>query len=186
MRFTIFHDKPKAPPTSLPTAKKDVTTEDKKTSKNLSWLSRQQPPIHSDTERTNVKLFAQTAPTFHIWRQRNDIEPTIKNSSVKSTCNRSKCCHRPKKTIISYLSNKYPRAKCLLVIKTNKTGTTACYLRRKKFLLNTVRLYQHIKTNNRSVFFGIVYQSANREEQYTLNQKSSYTHPLRHARRKTP
>lgn len=129
------------------------------------------PPIHSDTERTNVKLFAQTAPTFHTWRQRNDIEPTIKNSSVKSTCSRSKCCHRPKKTIISYLSNKYLWTKCLLVIKTNKTGTTACYLRRKKFLLNTVRLYQHIKTNNRSVFFGIVYQSANREEQYTLNQK---------------
>lgn len=23
------------------------------------------PPIYSDTERTNVKLFAQTAPTFH-------------------------------------------------------------------------------------------------------------------------
>lgn len=90
-----------------------------------------------------------------------------------------------KKTIISYLSNKYLWTKCLLVIKTNKTGITAYYLRRKKFLLNTVRLYQHIKTNNRSVFFGIVYQSANREEQYTLNQKSSYTHPLRHARRKT-
>ena len=65
MRFTVFHNKPKAPLTSLPTAKKDVATEDKKTSKNLSWLSRQQPPIYSDTERTNVKLFAQTAPTFH-------------------------------------------------------------------------------------------------------------------------
>lgn len=66
MRFTVFHDKPKAPPTSLPTAKKDVATEDKKMSKNLSWLSRRTaPPIYSDTERTNVKLFVQTAPTFH-------------------------------------------------------------------------------------------------------------------------
>lgn len=89
-----------------------------------------------------------------------------------------------KKTIISYLSNKYLWTKYLLVIKTNKTRTTSCYLRRKKFLLITVRLYQHIKANNHSVFFGFVYQSANREEQYTLNQKNSYTHPLRHARRK--
>lgn len=66
MRFTVFHDKPKAPLTSLPTAKKDVATEDKKTSKISHGYQGNSPPIYSDTERTNVKLFAQTAPTFHI------------------------------------------------------------------------------------------------------------------------
>lgn len=184
MRFTVFHDKPKAPSTSLPTAKKDVATEDKKTSKNLPWLSRQQPPdILRHRKNKRKALCPNRADISYLKttkRHRTDDQKLICQVYLQPI----EMLSPAKKTIISYLSNKYLWTKCLLVIKTNKTGTTACYLRRKKFLLNIVRLYQHIKTNNRSVFFGFVYQSTNREEQYTLNQKSSYTHPLRHARSK--
>ena len=184
MRYTVFHDKSKAPLTSLPTAKKDVATEDKKTSKNLSWLSRQQSPdILRHRKNKRKALCPNRADISYLKttkQHRTDDQKLICQVYLQPI----EMLSPAKKTIISYLSNKYLWTKCLLVTKTNKTGTTACYLRRKKFLLNTVRLYQHIKTNNHSVFFGIVYQSANREEQYTLNQKSSYTHPLRHARSK--
>lgn len=170
MSLTLFFAYPKAPPTSPPTASKTSLKKTKRRQKSLMVIKANTPDIRKHRKNKRKALCPNRADISYLKttkRHRTDDQKLICQVYLQPI----EMLSPAKKTIISYLSNKYLWTKCLLVIKTNKTGATACYLRRKKFLMNTVRLYQHIKTNNRSVFFGIVYQSAIREERYTLNQK---------------
>ena len=80
-----------------------------------------------------------------------------------------------KKTIISYLSNKYLWTKCLLVIKTNKTGTTACYLRRKNSFwipLGYINTLKQITAR----YFSALYIKARTEKSSTRLIKKALTH----------